>query len=160
LCTNWSSINVIDGLTGTIDLGGTWTNNSGEGTLTGSLWTPAETTTVGAYTFDYSVSNGVCPASVSTVTVNLMSCLGMDDNDGAFLSVYPNPVSDVLTIQNMSLTSGVLDVMDIQGKLVYSIQLNEVYGNYQLDMNDIQSGIYVVRITSENGVKESRVVKH
>jgi hypothetical protein len=159
-CTNWSSINLTDGLSGTLDLGGTWTNVSGEGDLAGSLWTPSETTLAGSYDFEYVVSNGFCPNDTSVVTVTLISCLGVDGNETVRISVYPNPVTDVLTIQNLSIETGVIEVLDVQGKVVSAVQVNGVYGNYALDMNNVQRGMYIVRITTETSVQEVRVVKH
>jgi hypothetical protein len=159
-CTNWSSINLTDGLSGSIDLGGSWTNVSGEGDLDGSLWTPSETTLAGSYDFEYVVSNGFCPNDTSVVTVTLISCLGVDGNETVRISVYPNPVTDVLTIQNLSIETGVIEVLDVQGKVVSAVQVNGVYGNYALDMNNVQRGMYIVRITTETSVQEVRVVKH
>ncbi len=159
ICSNHTAINLMDGISGTIDLGGTWTNNSGEGTLTGSVWNPALTTMPGSYTFDYVVNNGFCPNDTSTVTVDVIDCTGIDENENSFISVYPNPVVNELTIQNLSVDSGVIDVLDIQGKVVKSIQMNGVYGNYILNMNELQRGMYVIRITTENSFKEARVVK-
>jgi hypothetical protein len=160
ICTNWSSINLIDGLSGSIDLGGTWSNNSGQGDLVGSLWTPDLTTASGSYTFDYTVNNGFCPDATSTVTVDIIDCTGIDEANNLHLSVYPNPVVDVLTIQNVSIEIGVIEVLDVQGKVVSAVQVNGVYGNYALDMNNIQRGMYIVRITTETSVQEVRVVKH
>jgi hypothetical protein len=159
-CTNWSSINLTDGLSGSLDLGGTWTNVSGEGDLAGSLWTPSETTLAGSYDFEYVVSNGFCPNDTSVVTVTLISCLGVDGNETVRISVYPNPVTDVLTIQNLSIETGVIEVLDVQGKVVSAVQVNGVYGNYALDMNSVQRGMYIVRITTETSIQEVRVVKH
>lgn len=158
-CTNWTGINLFDGLSGTIDLGGSWTNVSGEGTVVGNQWNPAVTTVAGAYDFEYVVNNGFCPNDTATVTVNLISCLGIDDNGAGQLAIYPNPVTSNLTIQNVEVESAVLDVLDAQGKVVRSVVLNNVYGNYVLDMSDLQRGMYLVRMTTEAGITETRVVK-
>lgn len=116
----------------------------------------------GTYNFTYTVtSTGACADAVATVTVNLDDCvgLGIADNASEVLSVYPNPVMDVLTIQNLNITSGVIDVLDVQGKLVKSIVISGVTGNYNLDMSGFERGVYVVRITTENTIQETRVVK-
>jgi hypothetical protein len=160
VCTNWNAINVQDALTGIIELGGTWTNNSGEGTLDGSVWTPAETTTAGSYTFGYAVSNGVCPEQTSTATINLISCLGIDDNEATFLSVYPNPVSDNLNVQINAVENGVIEVLDIQGKVLFKENLGNFTGNYLIEMSRYEDGMYIVRLSSENTIQEVRVVKH
>lgn len=158
-CTNWMGINLVDGLSGSLDLGGTWTNVSGEGTLVGNQWNPAVTTLAGAYDFEYVVNNGFCPNDTSNITVNLISCLGLDDASNWHLAVYPNPVSDVLTLSNLDIDNGVVEVLDVQGKLIQSIVLNGVYGNYLIDMTEMQRGVYVLRVSTENATKEVRVIK-
>jgi subtilisin-like proprotein convertase family protein len=160
ICSDWSSINLVDGLSGTVDLGGVWVNTTGEGSLTGSLWNPAVTTLSGSYDFDYTVSNGICPDATSTVTVDIIDCTGLNENDNSRLSVYPNPTPDALTIQGLSIDFGVIEILDMQGKIVMAEDVNSIYGNYLLDMSSIQSGMYVVRVKTEKSTQEVRVVKH
>jgi len=154
---NYNSVSLADGLSGTIDFGGTWFTSSGNA-LTSSLVTynmdPA-----GSYVYHYVVDNGVCASDTATVTVNVIDCLGIDDVTNNRLSVYPNPVVETLTIQNLSIETALLQLFDVQGKLINVIQLNGVYGNYNLDMQNIERGMYIVRITTENSVQEVRIVK-
>lgn len=155
---NYNPVSLADGLSGTIDFGGTWYTASGDA-LTSSLVTynmdPA-----GSYVYHYVVDNGVCAPDSATVTVNIIDCLGISESHDLNLVVYPNPVVDVLTIQNLAIETGVIELLDVQGKVVSAVQVNGVYGNYALDMNNVQRGMYIVRITTETSVQEVRVVKH
>lgn len=160
ICSNWSAVNLVDGLSGTIDLGGNWNNVSGEGTLTGSLWQPEDTTMSGAYDFEYVVNNSVCPNDTAVVTVNIIDCTGMTESEINNLVIYPNPVVDVLAISNLEITNGVIEVMDIQGKIVNSFVVTNVNGNFYIDMSDVQRGVYVIRVISEDFNAETRVIKN
>ncbi|MCG8696608.1 MAG: T9SS type A sorting domain-containing protein, partial [Bacteroidales bacterium] len=66
----------------------------------------------------------------------------IESND---FQLYPNPVSDILTIVPINeFTEYSFEVMDITGVL---IQKGTLIGNSQVDFNQINPGIYFVRIT-------------
>ena len=74
--------------------------------------------------------------------------------------MYPNPVVDVLTVQNVAIDgNAVIEVLDIEGRVIISRNVANVYGNYEIDMSTIESGVYFVKVTSENTVQKVRVVK-
>jgi hypothetical protein len=49
------------------------------------------------------------------------------------------------------------DVFSIDGKLIRSSQTNN--NEYVIDFNGLESGIYMVRITSDEGVVTKRIIK-
>ena len=72
---NWGNIYLYDGLSGTIDIGGNWNDDTGTGVLTGaSLQVSA--LNAGSYQFTYTASNGVCADATTTITVDLNDCTG------------------------------------------------------------------------------------
>jgi len=153
---NFNSVALTDGLSGTIDLGGTWYDDAGN-PLTGSLVTfngePA-----GNYDYHYVVDNGVCAADSSTVTVTIIDCVGLEENN-LVMNVYPNPVHDQLNIQMTNYTATTtIEVYDLAGK-----RMNGVYtvsGNIiKLDVEDYADGVYLLKLTSEGITQEIRVVK-
>ena len=158
---NTADVWLITQLNGNPSMGGTWTDDDNTGGLHNGLFI-ALGVAPGIYDFTYTVSSGgACPDATATLTITLTDCLGLESEGTNQLSVYPNPVTDVLTIQNLSIEgSAVIEVLDIQGKVVSSTQVAGVYGNCNLDMKNIMSGVYIVRITSQNSVEEVRVVKH
>jgi len=77
--------------------------------------------------------------------------------------VYPNPASDNVFVQ---VISGVrsnlrIDVTDYNGVIVYSESFMEAPLNYstQINLIDHPSGIYLVRVTGIEGVKNGMLVK-
>jgi Secretion system C-terminal sorting domain len=158
---NSGDIYLLQHLNGFPYSGGTWSDDDATGALVNGIFL-SNMFVNGTYDFTYTVTGtSGCPDASATVTVNLNDCvgLGIADNATNVLSVYPNPVSEVLTIQNLTIATGVIDVLDVQGKIVKSIQVSGITGNYSLDMNALESGIYVVRISTEESVQEVRVVK-
>ncbi|WP_299112329.1 T9SS type A sorting domain-containing protein [uncultured Winogradskyella sp.] len=75
------------------------------------------------------------------------------------LNLYPNPSSSVLNIQTQgSISNGTLEVFNILGKRTLSqfIIFNEVA---QIDVSNWNSGVYLIKISSENGEETKRFVK-
>jgi len=72
------------------------------------------------------------------------------------ISVFPNPSNGIFTIQGLK-DAGMLEVMDLQGKRI-KLQLI-AKGNGQMDMSDIQNGIYLIRIQTNKGVVVKKIIK-
>ncbi|MEZ4740151.1 MAG: T9SS type A sorting domain-containing protein [Flavobacteriales bacterium] len=75
-------------------------------------------------------------------------------------AVYPNPTSDILQIELGAKVSGSVQcrVLDMSGRVVIerSLQMNGGTRNV-LDMGDLQSGQYLVQLTTANWVRTERV---
>jgi hypothetical protein len=59
------------------------------------------------------------------------------------LQVYPNPASDAALV--VSPTSGVLRVMDLQGRELFQVQV-EANIPLEVDLTGLAQGLYVVRV--------------
>ncbi|MFM2157262.1 MAG: hypothetical protein RL516_2011 [Bacteroidota bacterium] len=84
--------------------------------------------------------------------VKLSSTVGMNEFSSIkSLNIFPNPTSGILNIESNELLKRI-ELFDMLGKLVLS------YGNEkQIDISNLQSGLYLIRFTSENGVEQRRV---
>lgn len=71
------------------------------------------------------------------------------------IAVFPNPTSDVVTIsstQNIKSTS----IFDLLGKQVFAA--NAFSNETKIDLSQYNSGIYLVKIESENGKTETKKI--
>jgi hypothetical protein len=88
--------------------------------------------------------------SISVIDLNVISCLGVTENDEFMVSVFPNPAKDQFTVECIAkhVPELNLQVWDLAGKLVYSENL---VGEPKTIVNTVpwQSGVYVVSITIE-----------
>lgn len=77
------------------------------------------------------------------------------------LSVYPNPVADVLNIQStqVSLAGANVQMFDISGRIVKEINLNNQSDVYQVAMSDLVSGVYMVKIHIDNQTSVQKIIK-
>ncbi|MEX2484202.1 MAG: choice-of-anchor J domain-containing protein, partial [Brumimicrobium sp.] len=97
VCLN-EPIDLFSGLSGNVDLGGTWYDSSDD-PIVGSQQNASNIP--GNYNYDYIVSNGVCPADTSLVEVQVdgdCDYLSLGEEKLTDLSVYPNPATDMINI--------------------------------------------------------------
>lgn len=73
------------------------------------------------------------------------------------LKYYPNPVNDLLSISSQESITGV-QVYDLLGKEVLNIAPG--VQNPQIDMQSLNTGAYIVRVSSKDAVKNFRIVKN
>jgi hypothetical protein len=154
---NTGPVFLFAGLEGTITTGGEWTDNMATGLLQGSIF-QANGIPAGMYQFTYTVDNGICPSSSSTVSVNLNNCTGIEENEMTF-AVYPNPNNGQFFISSSFTGETIIEVLDMTGKIVLAEQghlnTNTVY---EVNVGGVADGMYIVRIQSENSVSTQSIV--
>ncbi|NBL64404.1 S8 family serine peptidase [Flavobacterium sp. NST-5] len=77
--------------------------------------------------------------------------------DRAAISIYPNPANDILNLafnDNIQITN--LTVLDITGKV---INANFDLNDKSINVSALQSGVYFLRIATENSVVTKKFVK-
>lgn len=76
--------------------------------------------------------------------------------------IYPNPVSNVLTISHTSLDifNGSIFLMSAEGKLLESFE-ELTFGqlNLEIDMGTLPKGVYFIKMETERGIVVRKVVK-
>ncbi|MFN3402594.1 MAG: carbohydrate-binding protein [Cytophagaceae bacterium] len=72
------------------------------------------------------------------------------------LIIYPNPVKDILYFGEINSGIKSAEIADLTGKAVRSITENELIN---LDVSDLQKGIYLLKAETQNGTMISRFVK-
>ena len=80
-------------------------------------------------------------------------------NDSEVISVYPQPAKDNLNI-DIKLSNhdeNRLDLYDIQGKVLLSTVVNQNSDNVSLDVSELNSGIYFVKVQSKNNLHTKKV---
>jgi len=82
--------------------------------------------------------------------------LSIDENEFSKIQIYPNPVKDLLRIDNKSnnqITS--LKLYDVLGSLV--MKVSEVYD--QIDVSHLDSGLLFLEIETETGSITKKIIK-
>lgn len=100
--------------------------------------------------------------------------LYLDSNDGSlveginetpvatYFTVYPNPTSGEVVLTFASDITGDINVsvMNAIGGVVLSENASlDAYGFYRMDMSNLPSGIYMIQVSSENGISTKKIIK-
>lgn len=99
------------------------------------------------------ISDMGCSDTISTViTVNI-------DEVNLYnkIKCYPNPVFDKFTIESESLTNISLEILNSQGQSIKKIKLTNNVNN--INLKELPKGLYIIRIYTDNGIIEKKLVK-
>jgi polyhydroxybutyrate depolymerase len=77
--------------------------------------------------------------------------------DELSFKIYPNPTDNQLTIETDGQTIYQAQIIDLQGKVIQKRSIIE--SNITLDVADLPTGIYVLRISSDKGQINKKFVK-
>jgi hypothetical protein len=148
-----------------IDLGVTWTeihtfNAASNVTNLSQTFSTATTATTSQVRFAFIASDGTVTDTadydffIDNVAFDVT--LSNTDFDTNTFTAYPNPVKDVL---NVSFEQNISDVTvyNLLGQQVAFKKMNADKG--QIDMSNLASGTYLVRVNTENAVKTIKVIK-
>jgi hypothetical protein len=74
----------------------------------------------------------------------------------ATISIYPNPVKDVVTIRSASQIQSI-QLYDVQGRLLQTMVVDS--NDYPFNLSERTTGVYFVKITTDGGVKIEKIIK-
>lgn len=111
--------------------------------------------------FRYYVTNGgPNGANGNVIGVDAFSVdrpLSTNDFFKGNFAVFPNPVNDVLNLtnsKNIAITA--TQITDINGRVVKEIKGNTVA---QINISDLNAGVYFLKITTDQGVGTTKIIK-
>ncbi len=122
------------------ETGNQWYDSNGaiEG-ATGQVYTPTATDNY----YVIVTSEFGCVSEQSNVLYFVFT--GIDELSKS-VSIYPNPVTDVLNISGLENSRTKLVVLDSKGNMVISVA---EFTSKQIDLSNLETGIYFVKITNE-----------
>lgn len=100
--------------------------------------------------FDY---NPFIQTNTVTTTINALSTSDFEKNNFA---VYPNPASNFVTISSELSVDATYEISDINGKLLLN---GKVENNREIDISQLQSGFYLINISSEYQKQTFKIIK-
>ena len=117
--------------------------------------------TDGTYTVTITGEDESGNVGTCTFELTVESVLGIESNElNNAISMYPNPAQDQVTISNSSniqLETAV--IYDLNGKMLNQIDLSTMQGEQMINISDLATGVYVVKLTSDTSSAVKRLVK-
>ena len=85
---------------------------------------------------------------------------GLSDAEGGLRAViYPNPASGKATVEIEGLNASArLIVTDLQGRILSSDDLQSGASRYEMDLTGFASGVYYIRIVTDNSVSTQKLI--
>jgi hypothetical protein len=119
-------------------------------------WTSNFTGTIRVYVHLSNQCEERTTSSTRTTSVICSGTLATDNFDIANFKSYPSPVVDILNLSYNKNISTVA-IYNLIGQEVISKKINDTES--QIDMSKLESGTYIVKVTSEKEVKTIKVIK-
>jgi len=107
----------------------------------------------------FSFETNVLPNSNSAFNISVWTeggTAGTQENNIAGLSLYPNPITDLLTIEAQEEITK-LSIYNQIGQMVKTITPNQT--NVSINLENLATGIYIVKIEADDKVSSKRVIK-
>jgi len=104
-------------------------------------------------TYSYSIGSSfnTIPLSISHFTENNNK---LDFSQGAFVTLYPNPASDVLFVSVIFNKNYTIKIFNLQGSLYYDNHL--FVGINNIDIRQLPQGVYFAELTNLENLKKER----
>lgn len=78
--------------------------------------------------------------------------VGINDVDNSNFKVFPNPASDYLIITDLpNINTYQIKLFNLEGKLVQENTSDKTNGILRMDVSDVPTGMYFIRITTSDG---------
>jgi hypothetical protein len=159
VCKN-EPVNLLSGIGGNVDLGGSWYNPSNQLMPSSSIIASG---IPGLFNYDYITGNGVCPDDTANVLLTVdPSCdyLNVQEMYFSSMTMFPNPTNGLVYITNEG-NSEVFnyEVIDIDGRVI-ATKANAINGasTTTIDLTGKVTGMYMIRVYNGNAEKVFRVV--
>lgn len=119
---------------------------------------------LGEGTFTYSVvvedANGCL--GLDDIVIDVQICSGVDHINGEqySINVFPNPNQGVFNVMFTDLpnSESMMELMDVQGRIINTQRLNGNTGNVQLHFSDLASGVYMLRVVGDDFTNTQRII--
>lgn len=104
----------------------------------------------------YSTTNWTDIDSQTSFSLN---CSGggasLFETENIQLNIYPNPTKNKLFIETLNAEINETNILDISGKVIHT-QNNSVKS---VDVSDLSTGVYLIRVYTTNGISTQRFIK-
>ncbi|MCD4736885.1 MAG: T9SS type A sorting domain-containing protein [Bacteroidales bacterium] len=138
-------------LSGGLPVGGVY---SGTGVNNG--WFDPGVAGVGTHsiTYTYNDSNGCENFAEETILVDI--CSGLFNPEAQNISIFPNPVRDILTITSTQENPGIINIYTLTGRLAIQISPG-IAKSYHLDVSELSEGLYIIEIKGNKSVYRDKI---
>lgn len=103
-------------------------------------------------------NGSITSSSIPVLAQDNCVLLQTEENTISKITVYPNPTNGILNITSNKLGTATVTIYDLNGRIVHQSKAENIE-NKSLDLNHLQSGIYILDITAENYSYTQKLIK-
>jgi hypothetical protein len=114
----------------------------------------------GIYYFGFNDNSAATPTAVNMRldTFNFATNLSTNDVLSSEFGIYPNPVKNVINFNSsVNALVSTIELTDLNGRTVKTVKVNATEG--QISVSDLATGMYMMKITTDQGVAVKKIVK-
>lgn len=131
--------------------GGTY---SGAG-VSGGQFNPT-TAGNGTHTLTYSYTDGNNCTNTQNSSITVDGCLGIEEQDESFISIFPNPSNGIFTLKSGNYKVTSVSVYNHLGQMILDQKSN--LNEQEINLTNFSDGIYTIRVNHESGIENLRVI--
>ncbi len=120
-------------------------------------FTPSANAGLGSFKFKVTGSDGTSYSNTFSIALLPAATLASVNKPECRISIYPNPASEILTVENA--TSGSYQILDALGHAVLSGSFNQAGISNKINIFALSSGVFVLKLTNENKSTVYKFVK-
>ncbi|AFL79585.1 regulatory P domain of subtilisin-like proprotein convertases [Aequorivita sublithincola DSM 14238] len=143
---------------------------NGEATVTDNCTDPVTNTTQnpapgtqlsdGVHTITFTAQDLSGNTATCTFELTVTILVGVDSFDYNSLSLLPNPAKDkVVLVNSQNLQLEKLSIYDIRGRLITTINLENMTSQEDIDVSQLESATYFIMIQGKEGQITKRLIK-
>ena len=102
-------------------------------------------------------ARGMYSISVDTIIPGLWNSINNPSNENN-LSIYPNPTKDYLFIETSSLQNAQIEIFNATGKQISKQQFSQS-NKYRVNLQELKTGIYFIRIYIDSQYLMKKIIK-
>jgi hypothetical protein len=114
----------------------------------------------GTYSLVLSDTVGCLSASSNTLSVTTIDCTGFETLQATDIVIYPNPANQFLNLtMPTNYQVATISIFDMQGRKINLNTAPSSNGFYQIPLQDIANGLYLISINTSKGLITKRFEK-
>jgi len=129
---------------------------SGQGVV-GSIFDPS-LAGAGVWSVVYEITDSSGCVFADELFIAVENCVGVTDHIASETKLFPNPADDYIVLQGIDNASTV-EIMSLNGSVVREISLQGATDQLQLDISNLNEGMYVVLIIADGTCTYQRFIK-
>ncbi len=112
-------------------------------------------------TIVWTVTDNAGNTATCSFDVTVDTYVGIADLSASGISIYPNPTSGKfnLTVSNELVSVKNIEITDITGKIIINYQFAIDNSQFDINLSDFESGIYLIKIQTDKEVFTTKIIK-